>query len=259
MTPKFLVPRIQKSEALTTMTSNTDLSRSTPGRKRKLDHLSHDEKVQRKKLKNRVAAQTSRDRKKKQVEEMADTIEHQAKKISSLERENKALQNKYDKLEREFQKLKASNRQQNHQKQQEVTHSIPEEHKYNRVADEEMTENEICADSVHIKSEGPAVSIFKPLPKVSKMRSESTEKSSKKFHHQLALLQIIMLCLFCKSSLKTSTLKRLQMTCSTISTQTLKQMIQRLPRYKAVNAHCLDQWWGAHNRQWSPPKIEVAQ
>lgn len=266
MSPKILVPRMQKPEALTTtMTANVELlSRSSAGRKRKLDHLSYEEKVQRKKLKNRVAAQTSRDRKKRQVEDMAETIEKQAKKISSLERDNKLLQAKYDKLEREFQKLKATKQQKQHQQQQqqhhEISHSIPEEHKYNRIAidDEEMTEKDICAGSVHIKSEGPAVSIFKPLPKVSQMCSESTEKSSKKFHHQMALLQIIMLCLFCKNSSKTSTLKKLQMTCSTISTQALKQMMLKLPRYKAMNAHCLDQWWGAHNQQWNPPKIEIA-
>lgn len=261
MTPKVLVPRIQKTEALTIMTPNTDLlSRSTPGRKRKLDHLSNEEKVQRKKLKNRVAAQTSRDRKKRQVEDMVDAMEIQAKKLASLERENKSLQAKYDKLEREFLKLKASKSKQHEVKQ----HSIPEEHKYTRTAAEEMTDKDISADFVHIKTEGSAVST-KPLPKVSQMFSESTEISSKKFHQQMALVQIIMLCLFCKSSMKTSTptLKKLQMSCSTISTSALKQMIlkvaSQMPRYKAINANCLDHWWGSHDHQWNPPKIGVAQ
>lgn len=262
MTPKILVPRIQKTEEPTTMTSNTDLlSRSTPGRKRKLDHLSNEEKVQRKKLKNRVAAQTSRDRKKRQVEDMVDAMELQAKKIASLERENKSLQAKYDKLEREFQKLKASKVKQHEVKQ----HSIPEEHKYNRTAAaaEELTEKDNSADFVHIKTEGSAVS-NKSLPKIM-VRSKSTEKSSKKFHQQMALVQIIMLCLFYKSSMKTSTptLKKLQTSCSMISTSVLKQMIlkvaSQMPRYKAINANCLDHWWGSHDQQWNPPKIEVAQ
>lgn len=47
-----------------------------PSRKRKLDHLSWEEKMQRKKLKNRVAAQTSRDRKKAKMDEMEHRIQH---------------------------------------------------------------------------------------------------------------------------------------------------------------------------------------
>lgn len=240
--------------------SNESLNRATPGRKRKLDHLSPEEKIQRKKLKNRVAAQSSRDRRKKQMEDMMDSINAQARTIASWESKYKQLQSKYDKLERELKKLKSS--------KQEVVkhHSIPEEHKYTRVADE-MTKNESCADSGCIKSEGPAVSNIKPLPKVSKMQSESTEKSSKIFRlegqNTKMLLQLIMLCLFYKSTLKTSTSKKSPMTSSTISTKALKQKIQKvasqMPRFKAVNAHCLDQWWGSHNRQWNPMGIEVAQ
>lgn len=46
-----------------------------PSRKRRLDHLSWEEKMQRKKLKNRVAAQTSRDRKKAKMDEMEAKIQ----------------------------------------------------------------------------------------------------------------------------------------------------------------------------------------
>lgn len=234
-------------------------TRSTPGRKRKLDHLSPEEKVQRKKLKNRVAAQTSRDRKKKQVDEMVETITEQSRTIASWESKYKQLQAKYDKLERELKKLKAS-------KQEVKHHSIPEEHKYTRIADE-TTKGDICVDSVSIKTEGPAVSNIKPLPKVSKMLSELTEKSSRKFRHDSqktkALLQVIMLCLFYKNSLKTSTLKKSPTTSSVISMPALKKMIQKaaseIPRYKAINSDCLDQWWGSHNRQWNPMEIAVAQ
>ncbi|XP_018562260.1 LOW QUALITY PROTEIN: uncharacterized protein LOC108904264 [Anoplophora glabripennis] len=44
-------------------------------KKRRLDHLSWEEKVQRKKLKNRVAAQTSRDRKKAKMEQMEQALQ----------------------------------------------------------------------------------------------------------------------------------------------------------------------------------------
>jgi hypothetical protein len=260
MTTKMIAPRTHKSSEMSSFSGSTEsLNRVTPGRKRKLDHLSPEEKVQRKKLKNRVAAQTSRDRKKKQVEEMIVKMEEQQKIISSWESKYKQLQTKYDKLERELKKLKAA-------KQEVKHHSIPEEHKYTRNPDE-TTNEEILADSVCIKTEGPAVSNFKPLPKVSQMHSESTGKSSRKFRHESqktkALLQIIMLCLFYKNSLKTSTSKKLQTTSSQISTQSWRKMIQKaasqMPRFKAVNSHCLDKWWGSHTRQWNPMGIEVAQ
>lgn len=264
MTSKILLPRVQKSsEIKNTMTASSDLlTRVTAGRKRKLDHLSQEQKVERKKLKNRVAAQTSRDRKKRQVEEMVETIEQQAKKITSLEKENRQLHAKYDKLEREFQKFKALTKQQDQKKQ----HSIPEEHKYTRTLNDEMTDRDISADFMRIKSDGSAVSNFKPLPKVSQMRLNSTVKSARNFPQQdktKALLQLLILCLCYKkslTSLSTSSLKKLT-TFSKISTQSLREQLQtalmEMPRYKAINAHCLDDWWGSHNQQWNPVKIEA--
>ncbi|CRL00221.1 CLUMA_CG013495, isoform A [Clunio marinus] len=160
MTSKLIIPKRDDS---CSESSCSDAVR-TPGRKRKLDHLTFDEKVQRKKLKNRVAAQTSRDRKKKQMEEMQETIEQQSKRITNLERkcdqlsnERDRIQAKFEKIEREYQKLKA-----NTNIKPEIRHSIPEEHKYTRSA---LEDNSIdsCVGSFTMKSEGSAES--KPLLK----------------------------------------------------------------------------------------------
>lgn len=71
-----------------------------PSRKRRLDHLTWEEKMQRKKLKNRVAAQTSRDRKKAKMDEMENRInyfmevnERLTKEVESLKTLNERLLN----------------------------------------------------------------------------------------------------------------------------------------------------------------------
>ena len=209
MSTKVLIPRIQKDSSSSDSSCSDVIIRSasTPGRKRKLDHLSVEEKIQRKKLKNRVAAQTSRDRKKKQMEEMYVTVEKQEKELSHWKTKYNQLQTKYEKLEKENRKLKASQISNNIVKKDVVTHSIPEEHKYTRSFVESMKTEDHCVDSVIIKTEGPAAS-SEPLQKVMMMNTESTEKSPKKYsQHKMsevkALLKVVLLCLLCKNSSKT--------------------------------------------------------
>lgn len=229
-----------------------------------------EEKIQRKKLKNRVAAQTSRDRKKKQMEEMQVRLDKFEKEISQWETKYNQLRTKYEKLEKENRKLKA----QSHAKHEVVKHSIPEEHKYTRSLCEDTKIEDNCVDSVIIKTEGPAAS-SEPLQKVIKMNTETTEKSARKYsQHKMndvkALLKVIVLCLLYRNSSKTSTcsttLKNLQKVLSLNSTLTSKQILQwaiaQMPKRRAANASCLDQWWtsdclGPQNREWSPPKIAI--
>ncbi|KAJ8681574.1 hypothetical protein QAD02_017366 [Eretmocerus hayati] len=89
-------------------------------KKRRLDHLSWEEKLQRKKLKNRVAAQTSRDRKKAKLDELEDTVkilkesnEQLTDECSMLRTQNELLLSEITKLKRdkETAQMEESNRQ----------------------------------------------------------------------------------------------------------------------------------------------------
>jgi len=270
MTSKFLIPKFQPDDSCSESSCNELYIRATPGRKRKLDHLTFEEKVQRKKLKNRVAAQTSRDRKKKQMEEMQETIEKQCEQISHLEHkcdqlasERDKILAKYEKLEKDYQKMKAKT-----SSRKETKHNIPEEHKYTRSALEE-TSVDSCVGSLSIKTEGSAES-HTPLLKVTKMEIESTKRSTKvlsrKKSEVKALLKVIMLCLLYRSSSKissstNSTWSSLQKACSMMSRQTWKQLFHQaslqMPKAQAANSHCLNSWWGPKTQEWNPPKISA--
>jgi len=83
------------------------------GKKRRLDHLTWEEKFQRKKLKNRVAAQTSRDRKKAKMDDMERTIKDIVDENQSLKETCNLLQSERDELagrnkelERQMEELK---------------------------------------------------------------------------------------------------------------------------------------------------------
>jgi hypothetical protein len=77
-----------------------------PKRKRqRLDHLSQEEKLMRRKLKNRMAAQSARDRKKVKMQDLEEEVALIAKERNALLNENSALRLKNSALERENKEL----------------------------------------------------------------------------------------------------------------------------------------------------------
>ncbi|CAG2177066.1 unnamed protein product [Oppiella nova] len=78
-----------------------------PKRKReRLDHLSNDEKIKRRKLHNRAAAQLARDRKKHKMSELQETVREMKQQKRLLEGSNEALITRCRALERENADLK---------------------------------------------------------------------------------------------------------------------------------------------------------
>lgn len=79
---------------------------AAPVRKRqRLDHLTREEKIMRRKLKNRVAAQSARDRKKARMDELEEQVAQlQADRIALME-ENRLLRQRLEECQRENQRL----------------------------------------------------------------------------------------------------------------------------------------------------------
>lgn len=89
----------------------TEMSCNEPCRKRqRLDHLSFEEKVMRRKLKNRVAAQSARDRKKVQMESQDKQIAKLNDELTKLKKENTQLRVQNEQLveENKCMKMKLS-------------------------------------------------------------------------------------------------------------------------------------------------------
>ncbi|PIK49281.1 hypothetical protein BSL78_13846 [Apostichopus japonicus] len=77
-----------------------------PRKRQRLNHLSPDEKLMRRKMKNRVAAQTARDRKKALMERLEDKIYEFELQQSRLVEENSTLRSRNQKLEAENKELR---------------------------------------------------------------------------------------------------------------------------------------------------------
>jgi X box-binding protein 1 len=90
---------------------------SISNRKRRLDHLTLEEKLQRKKLKNRVAAQSSRDRKKARLDDLEAEVKGLREKNETLTLQCRNLHLEKTQLATENQQLlqKLSNIEYNHQ------------------------------------------------------------------------------------------------------------------------------------------------
>jgi len=273
------------------------------GKKRRLDHLTWEEKLQRKKLKNRVAAQTSRDRKKAKMDEMDITIKR-------LTEENQKLKEQNEELKRDNIELRT--RMQGNQMGESV-----DEEKCIKV--ESMDSIQMCENEHWIGcgiENGSAVSSMNPLPKDVKMKPQSMQCPDNTFSHYLmtqqaltppstpppahqsmpfesnkrpqtiqhqqmeqsddmpmnlksntnsaALWKIIALCLLYRTCSKISTpadWKNWPKAYSQMSQQTLKMMLQKaateLPKLKASQSQCLDQWWGPKQKSWNPAKIQM--
>lgn len=269
--PINLAPVAIKAEIMPAPCSDADESTSSMdeflvrGKKRRLDHLTWEEKLQRKKLKNRVAAQTSRDRKKAKMEEMDYTIQQQTDQINklqikcdTLQSEKEAIYNKYLDLESRFEELK---RRLDEQQQQMTTTPA--------IAIKSEPTAPVAPHSVGSASTqlGSAASAQTPQQQGSiSMEAQTTlsrDKTGQKTDDEkvAALWKIIALCLLYRTCSKTSmcpSSKSSPKAYWPMSQASWKALIEeaarQMPKMQAPAAECLNQWWGPHQNSWNPAK-----
>lgn len=268
--PINLAPVAIKTEIMPAPFSDAEESTSSMdeflvrGKKRRLDHLTWEEKLQRKKLKNRVAAQTSRDRKKAKMDDMEFTIQQQTDQISelqikcdTLQSEKEAIYSKYLDLESRFEELK---RRLDEQQQQMTTPSIT----INSEPIAPVASHSVGSASTLLGSAASA-----PTPQQQgtiSMEAQTTlsqDETGLKTNDEkvAALWKIIALCLLYRTCSKTSTCpssKSLPKAYWPMSQASWKALIdeaaRQMPKMQAPAAECLNQWWGPHQNSWNPAK-----
>lgn len=250
-------------------TSSMEEFLSRGNRKRRLDHLTWEEKLQRKKLKNRVAAQTSRDRKKAKMEDMDKTIQEQADQINELQskcdtlaQEKDAIYGKYLDLEGRFEELKRRlDEQQLQQQQQQISTAT---HIKSEPSPDLASGSVGCVSTLL----GSAASAQTPQQQGSfsteaqtTLREFMPQATTKTDEKVAALWKIIALCLLYRTCSKTSTCpssKSSPKVCWPTSQASWKSLIEeaarQMPKMQAPAAECLDQWWGPHQNGWNPAK-----
>uniref|UniRef100_T1D4G5 X-box-binding protein 1 n=1 Tax=Psorophora albipes TaxID=869069 RepID=T1D4G5_9DIPT len=269
--PINLAPVMIKQEPISLAGSDAEESASSMdeflarGKKRRLDHLTWEEKLQRKKLKNRVAAQTSRDRKKAKMEDMEKTIDQQTEQINELQNkcdqlqlEKNAIYGKYLDLESRFEELQRRLDEQQQQQQQQQ-HAIP-------ATATIKSEPDVPSHSVGFASTllGSAASAINPQQQgIFLMEAQTTLRQEQTSDEEkiAALWKIIALCLLYRTCSKTSTCPSSKSSpkaywpTSPASWKALfEEAARQMPKMQAPASECLDQWWGPHQNSWNPAK-----
>jgi len=205
-----------------------------PKKRKRLTNLSPEERMMRRKLKNRVAAQTARDRKKQRMDELEIIL-------AEIEAENKRLQAENDALKRKSGRL--------------ATENIQLKERLGQMAVGEVGGDESVV--LKMESSGSAVS-FTPqqqgqVPSAAPhviQSSPNPPPPSTPTQSRLAQM-IVMLSLMCslissKSSPVISRKKR--MTTTTAAVKRLQPSLQRQKAHHLV-------WWGRHQQNWNPSMI----
>jgi len=186
-----------------------------PKKRKRLTNLTADERMMRRKLKNRVAAQTARDRKKERMVYLEEML-------SQIEDENKRLQAENEALRRQTGNLAAENTQ---------------------LRSKLGSENEIVTE---VKKEhgSPESAALYPPPQQELIRAPSSKPVTS--YLSMILATSLMCSLVSWKSSTAQPLSRHRRLRPVRRLQSARQ--QPLPSLQTPQPH----WWGPHQQSWTP-------
>jgi len=201
-----------------------DCDADRPKRKRqRLDHLSQEEKLMRRKLKNRVAAQSARDRKKTKMQDLEEYVNMINKEKNQILRENDALRLKNENLMKENIELKK---------------------RLGQISDDVSNTAIVNAISSHLNGSIESAELINvPLPKAQepltmKELQKLAPHSTMPFVYLLMIMNLMQLLSCYKSVLNNCFMNPLMIMESKEATNTMKTI----------------QWWGPQQNNWNPSK-----
>jgi len=218
---------ISPMDLLTDLEDMDSQDGSCPRKRKRLTHLSPEERMLRRKLKNRVAAQSARDRKKERMVELEAAV-------LQLEEDNNKLQTENFSLV-------------------QINSNLFEENKALRerlgLPENENLHDKPCIKSTTTSNSGTNLS--------QELKFESAAFLAAPLQKELALflLQIVILQLFMKNWKKLTLLILHNQYCNFLLEY---QKIFYAPMMYSQNVLSLPmrKWWGAHQQNWNPAKIQ---
>jgi len=207
-------------------------------KRRRLTHLTPEEKLMRRKLKNRVAAQTARDRKKQRMTELEELL-------AIMEQDNKRLQSENANLKQCTAKLSKENDQLKQRLCIEPT---------DLVSDVKLEDDDSSATDVVCTGRLGEPELKSAVLTVCPLQQDLARTVISLTTTQLMAICILVISLThwwvaLTSSQKTSSQKTLRSSTSLNSSQSqiITSRRQLLPRDPPVPP-----WWGSHQRYWTP-------
>jgi X box-binding protein 1 len=203
-------------------------------KRRRLTNLTPDEKMMRRKLKNRVAAQTARDRKKQKMSELEEAL-------ATMEAENRKLQAENASLKRSTTTLSRENIQLKERLHSPITPQeviIPkiekqeEEEKFDVVITEKLSEPE---------------SAVLTGPQQKELARTILSLVTTQYLSVALLIVSLMHCIPFWMSSKTVSASNSQSTTSAQNPTNSNLQTDQPPRNPV-----LPPWWGSHQRNWNP-------
>ncbi|KAK6190838.1 hypothetical protein SNE40_002615 [Patella caerulea] len=190
-----------------------------PRKRRRLTHLTPDEKFLRRKLKNRVAAQTARDRKKAQMSDMEIKIAELEAQNRKLEEENITLKIHSDSLVTE-----------NHALKERLGQCGP------------ITESgDATSNEMRTKSPGSAASAV-PLPKE---QISTSLRWMEQYQACAVILSMLMCSVYYHNVNKPNTNSRKRK-------QPHPVRLIRIKQETTQQNQPAEKWWGPHQQSWNP-------